>query len=180
MDINIMDNTKSTNYLLPLVTLTTLFFMWGFITCLNDILIPYLKGVFELSHFQANLVQCAFFAAYLVISLIYFIVSATLGDPILKVGYKNTIVAGLFVSSVACFLFFREAASAEPQFGVFLFSLFLLGGGFACLQIAVNPLYRFCETSESTKSEVAGRLIRTENPMKNTYKLETAGIDKRI
>ncbi len=71
MNNNIINNAKSPNYILPLVTLTTLFFMWGFITCLNDILIPFLKGIFELSYFQANLVQFAFFAAYFVISLIY-------------------------------------------------------------------------------------------------------------
>jgi len=149
-----MSNTKSTNYIVPLVTLTTLFFMWGFITCLNDILIPFLKGVFELSHFQANLVQFAFFAAYFVISLIYFIVSATLGDPILKVGYKNTIVAGLFISSIACFLFFWEAASVDPQFGIFLFSLFLLGGGFAFLQIAANPLVSLLGPADTASSRL--------------------------
>jgi len=128
--------------------------MWGFITCLNDILIPFLKGVFELSHFQANLVQFAFFAAYFVISLIYFIVSATLGDPILKVGYKNTIVAGLFISSVACFLFFWEAANVNPQFGIFLFSLFLLGGGFAFLQIAANPLVSLLGSPDTASSRL--------------------------
>lgn len=151
-----MDNnhTKSTNYTLPLVTLTTLFFMWGFITCLNDILIPYLKGVFELSFFQANLVQFAFFAAYFVISLIYFIVSVTLGDPILKVGYKNTIVVGLLVSAVACFLLFSEAASEVPLFVMFLFSLFLLGGGIAILQIAANPLVSLLGSPDTTSSRL--------------------------
>lgn len=148
-----MNSTKS-NYTVPLITLTTLFFMWGFITCLNDILIPFLKGVFELSHFQANLVQFAFFAAYFVISLIYFIISATLGDPILKIGYKNTIVAGLLISSCACFLFFWEAGSSNPKFAVFLSALFLLGSGFTFLQIAANPLVSLLGTSDTASSRL--------------------------
>ncbi len=149
-----MSNSKSTGYVVPLVTLTTLFFMWGFITCLNDILIPFLRGVFELSHFQANLVQFAFFTAYFVISLIYFIVSVTLGDPILKVGYKNTIVAGLLISSAACFLFFNEAGNEVPRFGMFLFSLFLLGSGFAFLQIAANPLVSLLGQADTASSRL--------------------------
>ena len=149
-----MSNTKSTNYLVPLITLTTLFFMWGFITCMNDILIPFLQSVFDLTHFQANLVQFAFFAAYFVISLSYFIVSATLGDPILKVGYKKTIVAGLLISSFACFMFFIEAASSAPQFWMFLCSLFLLGGGFAFLQIAANPLVSLLGSADTASSRL--------------------------
>ena len=66
-----MENSKSTNYTYPLIALTTLFFMWGFITVLNDILIPYLKGVFTLTHFEANLIQFAFFGAYFIGSLVY-------------------------------------------------------------------------------------------------------------
>ena len=134
-----MEETSLKKYSFSLVALTTLFFMWGFITCLNDILIPYLKGVFDLSQFEATLVQLAFFFAYFVVSLIYFIVSATFGDPILKIGYKNTIVLGLFISSVACFLFYCEANSETPVFLVFLLALFLLGAGFTFLQIAANP-----------------------------------------
>ncbi len=149
-----MSNTKSTNYRVPLATMTTLFFMLGFITCLNDILIPFLRGVFELSHFQANLVQFAFFVAYFVISLIYFIVSATLGDPILKIGYKNAIVIALLVAGAACFTFFLEAKSANPQFAIFLFSLFLLGGGFAVLQIAINPLVSLLGSADTASSRL--------------------------
>ena len=98
-----MVESDSKKYLFSLSTLTTLFFMWGFITCLNDILIPYLKDVFALNHFQSNLVVMAFFVAYFVISLLYFVVSAVVGDPILKIGYKNTIVLGLIISAIACF-----------------------------------------------------------------------------
>ena len=66
-----MEENKLKNYSFSLVTLTTLFFMWGFITCLNDILIPYLKGVFNLMQFEATLVQLAFFFAYFVVSLVW-------------------------------------------------------------------------------------------------------------
>ena len=79
--------TVKKNYVFPLMTLTFLFFMWGFITCLNDILIPYLKEIFELDYFESNLVSFAFFVSYFIVSLIYFVISATLGDPILKIGY---------------------------------------------------------------------------------------------
>ena len=148
-----MNNTK-TNYSIPLATMTILFFMLGFITCLNDILSPYLKSVFELNHFEANLVQFAFFVAYFVISLIYFIISATLGDPILKTGYKNTTVVALLVAAVACFLFSWEATSARPNFGMFLFSLFVLGGGFAILQIAINPLVALLGAADTASSRL--------------------------
>lgn len=149
-----MENESKKSYLFPLITLTTLFFMWGFITCLNDILIPYLKGVFQLGQAQATLVQLAFFLAYFVVSLLYFVISATLGDPILKIGYKNTIALGLFMSAVACFLFFIEANTPDPEFGVFLLALFLLGSGFTFLQIAANPLVASLGSSDTASSRL--------------------------
>ncbi len=148
-----MQQTNKTNYTYPLITLTTLFFMWGFITVLNDILIPYLKGVFELTHFQANLVQFAFFGAYFIGSLIYFILSLTLGDPINKIGYKNGILIGLFISAIACFLFY-PAANTFHSFGVFLGALFLLGIGFTILQIAANPYVAILGSPETASSRL--------------------------
>lgn len=150
-----MDNTNGKqSYAIALVTLTTLFFMWGFITCLNDLLIPYLKGVFDLSYFQSNLVQFAFFAAYFIISLLYFLVSRFYSDPIQKIGYKNTIVCGLFISAIACFLFFIEAGSENPKFILFLMALFLLGTGFTFLQIAANPLVSMLGEPETSSSRL--------------------------
>ena len=148
-----MERTNKTNYTYPIITLTTLFFMWGFITVLNDILIPYLKGVFELTHFQANLVQFAFFGAYFIGSLIYFILSLTLGDPINKIGYKNGILIGLFISAIACFLFY-PAANTFHSFGVFLGALFLLGIGFTILQIAANPYVAILGSPETASSRL--------------------------
>ena len=89
-DTNKLSNRKA------LIVLTSLFFMWGFITVLNDILIPYLKEVFLLSFFQANLVQFAFFGAYFIGSVIYFSLSVTTGDPIARIGYKNGIIIPWF------------------------------------------------------------------------------------
>src|SRR3989339_326889 len=125
-------STESTiSYRVPLVIMTSLFFMWGFITCMNDILIPYLKGVFELSHFNAMLVQFAFFGAYFIGSLLYFIYSALKGDPINKIGYQNGLVAGLIISAIGCALFFPAAEFVS--FPLFLSALFILGLGFTLL-----------------------------------------------
>ena len=130
-------NNASSGYNSALGVLTLLFFMWGFITCMNDILIPYLKGAFELSFFQAMLVQFAFFGAYFIGSLIYFIVSSTSGDPIAKIGYKNGMIAGLITSATGCALFFPAAQFESYPF--FLCALFCLGLGLTMLQITANP-----------------------------------------
>ena len=125
------------NYLLPLAFLTMLFFMWGFITCLNDILIPHFKKIFVLSYFESMLIQFAFFGAYFVGSIIYFTISSISGDPINKIGYKNGILLGLLIASFGTFLFY-PAAQME-SFGFFLMALFILALGFTLLQIAANP-----------------------------------------
>ncbi len=125
------------NYTVPLAVLTTLFFMWGFITCMNDILIPFLKKTFELSRFESMLVQFAFFGAYFVGSLIYYIISASKGDPISKIGYKKGIIVGLITSAVASAMFYP--AAELRSFGLFLAALFVLALGFTLLQIAANP-----------------------------------------
>ena len=121
----------------PFVIMTSLFFLWGFMTVFNDILIPRFKEAFALSYFKAMLVQFAFFGAYFVGSLIYFSVSATKGDPIAKIGYKNGVVVGLLISALGS-AFFWPAASAV-SYPMFLGALFIVGLGFAMLQIAANP-----------------------------------------
>ena len=87
------------SYRTSFAIMTSLFFMWGFMTVFNDILIPRFKEAFTLNYFQAMLVQFAFFGAYFVGSLLYFIISATTGDPIAKIGYKNGVVIGLLISA---------------------------------------------------------------------------------
>lgn len=125
------------SYTVPFAVVTGLFFLWGFITCMNDILIPYLKGVFDLSHTEAMLVQFAFFGAYFIGSLVYFVISARAGDPIARMGYRNGIIAGLALAAVGTALFYPAAVFVS--YGFFLTALFILGLGFTLLQIAANP-----------------------------------------
>src|ERR1700739_4793874 len=89
----------------PFAIMTVLFFMWGFMTVFNDILIPRFKEAFTLDYFQAMLVQFAFFGAYFIGSLIYFIISAKTGDPIARIGYKNGVIIGLLVSALGSSFF---------------------------------------------------------------------------
>jgi FHS family L-fucose permease-like MFS transporter len=126
--------------------------MWGFMTALNDILIPYLQGAFELTHTKAMLVQFAFFTSYFVGSLIYFIISASKGDPINKIGYKNGIILGLLISGVGALLFYP--AAQYHMYGFFLSALFVLGLGFTLLQIAANPYVAILGSPESASSRL--------------------------
>jgi MFS transporter, FHS family, L-fucose permease len=121
----------------PFAIMTILFFMWGFMTVFNDILIPRFKEAFTLDYFHAMLVQFAFFGAYFTGSLIYFIISATTGDPIAKIGYKNGVVIGLIISATGSALFWPAASATS--YPMFLTALFIVGIGFAMLQIAANP-----------------------------------------
>lgn len=147
-----MEEQKAKSYTSSLTTLTMLFFMWGFITSVNDILIPFLKGVFELSHFQANLVQFAFFGAYFIVSLLYFILSLTMGDPIAKIGYKNGIITGLILSAAGCFLFYPSAE--YHSFTFFLAALACIGFGLTLLQIAANPYVAMLGKPETASSRL--------------------------
>jgi FHS family L-fucose permease-like MFS transporter len=121
----------------PLAVMTILFFIWGFMTVWNDVLIPRFKEAFTLSYFQAMLVQFAFFGAYGIGSLIYYIISMVSGDPINRIGYKNGVVIGLLISACGSALFYPAAVMTSYPF--FLVALFIVGLGFAMLQIAANP-----------------------------------------
>ncbi|MDC7697979.1 sugar MFS transporter [Vogesella indigofera] len=114
----------------PLAVLTSLFFMWGLITSLNDILVPHLKGVFSLSYVQAALVQFSFFTAY-------FVVSLPAGRLVQACGYQRGIVAGLCTAGIGCLLFYPAAASLS--YPAFLGALFVLAAGITVLQVAANP-----------------------------------------
>jgi FHS family L-fucose permease-like MFS transporter len=125
------------NYRGSFAIMTSLFFLWGFMTVFNDILIPRFKEAFTLDYTHAMLVQFAFFGAYFIGSLIYFIISATSGDPIAKIGYKNGVVIGLLISATGSALFWPAANAVS--YPMFLAALFIVGLGFAMLQIAANP-----------------------------------------
>jgi FHS family L-fucose permease-like MFS transporter len=136
----------------PFAAVTVLFFFWGFITVMNDVLIPFLKSSFALSYFQAGLVQFAFFGAFFVISLIYFAFSVSGGDPINRVGYQRTIVAALVICAAGCGLFSPAAASKSYTF--FLAALFLLATGVTLLQIAANPYAAILGRPENASSRL--------------------------
>jgi FHS family L-fucose permease-like MFS transporter len=133
------------NYRFALVSLTSLFFMWGFITCLNDILIPHLKAVFSLSYTEAMLIQFCFFGAY-------FLVSLPAGKLVKRVGYQKGIVIGLLIASVGCLLFYPAAALAT--YGLFLGALFVLASGITILQVAANPYVNALGSSETASSRL--------------------------
>ncbi|GAB3818554.1 sugar MFS transporter [Pontibacter rugosus] len=145
-------NAVNKQYTGPLVTVTMLFFMWGFITCLNDILIPKLQQVFTLELWQAMLIQTAFFGAYFIVSLLYFVLSITKGDPIRKIGYKNGIIIGLLVAAIGCALFYPAASMLS--YGFFLGALFVLASGITLLQIAANPYVTILGPAESAASRL--------------------------
>ncbi|KAA3661770.1 MAG: MFS transporter [Calditrichaeota bacterium] len=130
-----MDPNKS--YTRPFITIVFLFFMWGFITVMNDVLIPYLKDGFDLNYFQAGLIQFSFFGAFFIISLLYFLISLSSGDPINKLGYKNGIMVGLAICGLGCVMFYPAAQTQMYIF--FLGALFILATGVTILQIAANP-----------------------------------------
>jgi FHS family L-fucose permease-like MFS transporter len=121
----------------PFAVMTSLFFMWGFTATFNDILTARFKEAFTLDYYHMTYVQFAFFGAYFTGSLIYFLISATTGDPIAKIGYKNGVVIGLLISAAGTGLFW-PAANAR-SYPMFLAALFIEGLGAAMLQIAANP-----------------------------------------
>jgi MFS transporter, FHS family, L-fucose permease len=109
---------------------TTLFFMVGFLTCLNDVIIPHLKSIFELSYAEAMLVQFAFFSSY-------FLFSYPGGKLVDWFGYKRAMVIGLLIMSAGALCFLPAANHAV--FGVFLMALVILAAGMTTVQVAANP-----------------------------------------
>ena len=121
---------RAGNNNLALSVVGALFFMLGFITCLNDILIPHLKAIFNLNYTQAMLVQFCFFTAYAVMSI-------PMSKLVEKMGYKAGIIGGFLIAALGCILFYPAAASAS--YPIFLGALFILAAGIVLLQVAGNP-----------------------------------------
>jgi len=138
-----MNQKKS--YRSAFIVITTLFFLWGFITVLVDSLIPRLRDVFELSYFQAGLVQFAFFGAF-------FLLSIPAGFILSKIGYKKGIILGLSAMALGCLLFYP--ASSYRIFGIFLFGYFTLAGGITILQVAANPYVALLGSEEGASSRL--------------------------
>lgn len=122
--------TQKTNYRSAFAIITILFFLWGFITVLVDSLIPRLREVFELTYFEAGLVQFAFFIAY-------FVFSVPAGFLLSRIGYQKGVVLGLGTMALGCLLFYP--AASERLFSVFLLGYFTLAAGITILQVAANP-----------------------------------------
>ncbi|HEY1658343.1 MAG TPA: sugar MFS transporter [Candidatus Sulfotelmatobacter sp.] len=128
-----------------LAVVTTLFFMWGFLTCLNDILVPHLKAIFDLNYAEVMLVQFAFFGAYFIFS----IPSAKIIDAM---GYQRSMVAGLITMGVGAFLF--VPAASVPSYPLFLVALIVLAAGITCLQVAANPYVTVLGKPETASSRL--------------------------
>lgn len=133
-----------TQYRVPLIIVTILFFMWGFITCMNDILIPHLKSVYTLSYTQAMLVQLCFFGAY-------FFVSLPAGHLVQRIGYKSGAVVGLLIAAVGCALFYPASTTG---YSLFLFALFVLASGITILQVSANPYVTILGPSQTASSRL--------------------------
>ncbi len=129
----------------PLAVLTSLFFMWGLITSLNDILVPHLKSAFALDYVRAMLIQFCFFGAYFVMSL-------PAGYLVEKRGYKQGIIIGLAAAGVGCLMFYPAAGVRFYPF--FLAALFVLASGITLLQVAANPFVTILGHPESASSRL--------------------------
>ena len=138
-------SNSSTSYAIPLAVVTSLFFMWGFLTCLNDILVPHLKSIFDLNYTEIMLIQFAFFGAYFVFS----IPSAKIIDWI---GYQRSMVMGLLTMGLGAFLF--VPAAIVPSYPLFLVALIVLAAGITCLQVAANPYVTVLGKPETASSRL--------------------------
>ncbi len=138
-----MSTKKS--YRSAFIFLTTLFFLWGFITVLVDSLVPRLKDVFEMSYAKTVLVQFAFFTAF-------FVVSVPAGSILTKIGYRKGIVLGLVIMAIGCLLFYP--AAEYRNFTIFLVGYFTLAGGITVLQVAVNPYVALLGSEEGASSRL--------------------------
>ncbi|MBD9378062.1 L-fucose:H+ symporter permease [Pseudoxanthomonas sp. PXM04] len=133
------------NTRVALAVVTTIFFMWGFLTCLNDILIPHLKAVFELNYARAMLVQFTFFGAY-------FLMSLPAGRLVAHLGYKKGIVAGLVIAGIGALGFWPAAELRIYE--AFLGALFVLATGITVLQVAANPYVALLGPEQTSSSRL--------------------------
>lgn len=157
--------TKAQGYRSAFMLLVMLFFMWGFITSLNDILIPHLKAVFDLNYTQAMLIQSCFFGSY-------FLMSLPASWLIERVGYTIGIVSGLVIMGLGCLLFYP--ASVIVFYPLFLFALFVLASGITVLQVAANPFVAAVGNPETASSRLNlsqgfNSLAHTIAPIFGTY-----------
>jgi len=156
---------NSPNYRGPFAAMGVLFFMIGFITCLNDILVPHMKSVFDLSYTQAALVQFCFFTAY-------FVIAFPSSSLISRLGYQRSIIVGLGVSALGTALFYP--ASIQQSYPMFLLGLFTLASGFALLQTAMNPYVAVLGPPQSSSARLV--LSQAFNSVGTTIAPQLGGI----
>src|SRR5277367_3280607 len=144
---------------------TTLFFMWGFLTALNDILVPHLKSIFELNYTRVMLVNSAFFGSY-------FVFAIPAGMVIERIGYKKTMVVGLLIMAVGALLF--VPAADVPSFELFLAALVVLAAGVTALQVAANPYVTVLGPSRTASSRL--NLTQAFNSLGTTIAPYVGGI----
>ncbi len=147
-----------------LVIVTILFFMWGLLTSLNDVLIPHLKSIYTLTYLEAMLVQFCFFGAY-------FIVSLPAGALIRRIGYQNGAVTGLMIAAAGCALFYPASTRG---YGLFLFAFFVLASGITILQVAANPYVTVLGPARTASSRLT--LTQAFNSLGTTVAPSLGGI----
>ena len=144
-------NTKANS--VTLVSLISLFFIWGFITVMNDILVNTFQSIFNLTATQRSLVQMSFFGAFFIVSLTYFLISSISGkDPINRIGYNNGMIISLIVTGLGCFGFYP--AAEMHSYYAFLVALFVLATGVTLLQICSNPYAAIIGKPETASSRL--------------------------
>ena len=153
------------NYSRSLAIVTTLFFMWGFLTCLNDILVPHLKSIFALSYASAMLIQFAFFSAY-------FLFSVPWSKIVNAIGYQRAMVIGLLTMACGAFLFLPAASAAS--YPLFLTALIVLAAGITGLQVAANPYVDLLGKPETASSRLD--LTQAFNSLGTTIAPKIGGI----
>lgn len=152
------------NNTVPLIIVTVLFFMWGLLTSLNDVLIPHLKSLYTLSYTQAMLVQFCFFGAYAIISL-------PAGMLIKKIGYQRGVVVGLLIAAAGCGLFYPASVSG---YVLFLIAFFVLASGITILQVAANPYVTVLGEAKTASSRLT--LTQAFNSLGTTVAPTLGGI----
>ncbi len=158
-------STRSTGNRAAMAVMTTIFFMWGLITSLNDVLIPHLKSMFTLNYAEVMLVQSTFFGAY-------FIMSLPSGKVVAHFGYRASIIAGLIVTGIGALLFL-PAAKAQ-SYPLFLFAFFVLASGITLLQVAANPYVSLLGPAKLASSRL--NLVQALNSLGTTIAPKLGGL----
>ena len=140
-----LTETNRNNYTVPLMLMVSLYFSIGFITALNDILVPHFKDLFHLTNVAALLVQFCFFGAY-------FVMSVPSGWIVGRIGYKSSIVTALAIMGLGLLIFLP--ASMTILYPLFLLALFVVGSGLALLQVAINPYVGALGSPETASSRL--------------------------